>query len=92
MYYARNLNIITPFTFKKNLIHIIFLLSSTEIGKVHSYAAVTDRLLQQCDKFKCPTNIDVINTIENNQKVGKIIRKINKEGSEVTISVCIYQS
>ena len=44
-------------------------------------------LLQQSDELKCPTDADVINIIDNNQKVGKCGRRI-KEGSKVAISIC----
>lgn len=43
---------------------------------------------QQCDEFKCLTNVDVINIIENNQKEGKCVRKIIKEGLKVAKSIC----
>ena len=93
IYYARNLNIITPFAFKRNLITYSLTHSKTAV-KLYgnwessgSYATVTDTLLQQSDELKCPTDADVINTIDNNQKVGKCGRRI-KEGSKVAISIC----
>ena len=93
IYYARNLNIITPFAFKRNLITYSLTHSKTAVKlcgnweSSGSYATVTDTLLQQGDELKCPTDADVINTIDNNQKVGKCGRRI-KEGSKVAISVC----
>ena len=92
IYYARNLNIITPFAFKRNLITYSLTHSKTAVKlcgnweSSGSYATVTDTLLQQGDELKCPTDTDVINTIDNNQKVGKCGRRI-KEGSKVAISI-----
>ena len=90
IYYARNLNIITPFAFKRNLITYSLTHSKTAVklyGSLGSYATVTDMLLQQSDELKYPTDADVISTIDNNQKVGKCGRRI-KEGSKVAISIC----
>ena len=70
IYFARNLNIIMPFAFKRNLITYSFTHSKTAAKlyrnweSLGNYAMVTDTLLQQGDELKCPTDADVINTID----------------------------
>ena len=93
IYYARNLNIIRTIVFKRILITDSLTHSKTAV-KLYwnwessgNYGTVTDTHLQQGDKLKSPTDADVINTTDNNQKVGKCERRI-KEGSKVAISIC----
>ena len=50
-----------------------------KLGKLGSYTPVTDRLLQQGGEFKHPTDADVINNIDNNQKGGKCDRRIKDQ-------------
>ena len=82
-----------PFAFKRNLITYSFTHSKTAAKlyrnweSLGNYAMVTDTLLQQGDELKCPTDADVINTIDQNQKVEKCGRTI-KEGSKMAISIC----
>ena len=73
-----------PFAFKRNLITYSFTPSKTA-AKLYrnwesfgNYAMVTDTLLQQGDELKCPTDADVINTIDQNQKVEKCGRTIKE--------------
>ena len=92
VYYAQNLNIITPFAFKRNL--ITFSLTHSKLAlKLYwkwesfgSYSALSEILLQPGEPLTCKIN-SVINTINNNQKVGKCGRQV-KEGGEVPISIC----
>lgn len=93
VYYARNLNIITPFAFKRNLITFSLTHSKLAVklyGKWESsgsYSTLSEILLQPGEPLTCKTNSDVINTINNNQKVGKCGRRV-KEGGKVPISIC----
>ena len=93
VYYARNLNIITPFAFKRNLITFSLTHSKLAVklyGKWESsgsYSTLSEILLQPGEPLTCKTNSDVINTIDNNQKVGKCGRRV-KEGGKVPISIC----
>ena len=48
---------------------------------------MVNTFLQPSSPIKCPTKNDTINTIDNNQKVGKCGRTI-KEGSKIPISTC----
>ena len=43
-------------------------------------------LLEPAPPLRCPINTSIINTIDNNQKVGKCERRI-KEGSKIPISI-----
>ena len=93
VYYPRNLNTITPFAFKRNLI-TCSLTHSKQAVKMYgnwessgSYTTLLNTLLQPSSPIKCPTKNDIINTIDNNQKVGKCGRTI-KEGSKIPISIC----
>ena len=51
------------------------------------YTTLLNTLLQPSSPVKCPTKNDTINTIDNNQKVGKCGRTI-KEESIIPISIC----
>ena len=93
IYYTRNLNIITPFSFRRNLVMYSSAHSKTAVQlnsyweSVGSYTTLCDILLQPAPPLMCPTKSDVFNTIDNNQKVGKCGRRI-KEGSKIPVSIC----
>ena len=52
-----------------------------------NYSTLSGIILQPGEPLTCKTNSDVINTIDNNQKVGKCGRRV-KEGEKVPISTC----
>ena len=51
------------------------------------YTTLLNILLEPAPPLRCPINTDIINTVDNNQKVGKCGRRI-KEGSKIPISIC----
>ena len=85
VYYMRNLNTVTPFAFKQNLI-TYSLTDSKQAIKMYENRE-SSSLLQPSSPIKCPTKSDIINTIDNNQKVGKCGHTI-KKGPKIPISIC----
>ena len=73
--YTRNLNIVTPFSFKRNLVMYSVTNSKTAVKlqssweSSGSYTTVHDILASKVDPISCPIG-DIHNTIDNNQKVG----------------------
>ena len=93
IYYSRNLNTITPFAFKRNLVTYT-LTHSKQAVQIYSnwegsggYTTLLNILLEPAPPLRCSINTDIINTVDNNQKVGKCRRRI-KEGSKIPISIC----
>ena len=88
-----NLNIITPFSFRQNLVMYSSTNSKTTLQlnsywrSAGSYTSLCDILLQQAPPLMCPSKSNVLNTINNNQKVEKCGRRI-KEGSNIPVSIC----
>ena len=93
VYYTWNLDTITPLNFKGTLI-TYSLTHSKQAAKIYrnwesseGYTTLLNTLFQSSSSIKCPTKNNIINTIDNNQKVGKCWRTI-KEGSKIPISIC----
>ena len=90
--YARNLLLVTPFAFQRNLISYSLTNSKTAVklnGSWESsggYTTINKVITAPCPPNEYPRN-DVENTIDNNQKVGKHSGRI-REGSKVPISIC----
>ena len=90
--HVRNLNAITPFAFQRNLISYSVTQSKTAVqlqGAWESsggYSTIHKFLLSPAPPLTCPF-VDVHNTFDNNQKVGKHSGRIY-EGSKVPVSVC----
>ena len=90
--YTRNIRVVTPFAFQKNLIMYSTTGSKTCVTlnsqweSTGSYTTVSNIATMQKDPLACP-NGDVINVFDNNQKVGKHSGRI-REGSTVPQSVC----
>ena len=86
MYYARNLNIITLFAFKRNLITFSLTHSKLEVklyGKWEcsgSYSTLSEILLQPGKPLTCKTNSDVINTIDIIKRLANVGDKSKKLG------------
>ena len=90
--YARNNNLITPFAFKRNLV-TYSITNSKEITTMNgkwegcrSLRTVSDVICEKSPPTLCPDG-DIINTIDNNQKVGIHAGDI-KKGSKVPLSIC----
>ena len=90
--YARNLNIVTPFLFKRNLAIYSVTNSKTAVKfqssweNSGSYTSIYDVLATKVDHISCP-NGDIHNTIDNNQKFRICTWRIC-EGSTVPLSIC----
>ena len=90
--YTRNLNIVTPFSFKRNLVMYSVTNSKTAVKlqssweSSGSYTTVHDILASKVDPISCPSE-DIHNTIGNNQKVGMCTWRI-REGSTIPLSIC----
>ena len=73
--YTRNLNIVTPFSFKRNLVMYSVTNSKTAVKLQSSWESsgsnttVHDILTSKVDPISCPSG-DIHNTVDNNQKVG----------------------
>ena len=73
--YTRNLNIFTPFSFKRNLVMYSVANSKTVVKfqssweSSDSYTTIHDIFASKVDPVSCPSG-DIHNTIDNNQKVG----------------------
>ena len=84
IYYARNLNIITPFAFKRNLITYSLTHSKTAVklyGNWESYATVTDTLLQQSDDLNVQLTLMssiLLTTIKKQENVAEELKKDQK--------------
>ena len=93
IYYTRNLNIITPFSFRQNLVMHSSTHCKTAVQlnsyweSAQSYTKLCDILLQPAPPLICPTKSNVFNRIDNNQKIRKCGRRI-KEGSKIPVSKC----
>ena len=92
IYYTRNLNLITPFAFKRNLV-LYSITNSKELATMNkkwegcgSSRTLSSVICEPAPPLQCPS-ADVFNTIDNNQKVGIHSGRI-KEGSKVPISIC----
>ena len=90
--YARKKNHITPFAFKRNLVTYSITISK-EITTMNckwegcgSSRTVSDVICEKSPPTPCPDG-DIINMIDNNQKVG-IHSGCIKEGSKVPLSIC----
>lgn len=90
--YARNLNLITPFAFQRNLI-VYSVTNSKDVARLTgswessgSYSTLSQIVTSPSPPIQCPIG-DVHNTIDNNQKVGRTSGRI-KEGSKVPTSIC----
>ena len=90
IYYTRNLNLITPFAFKRNLV-LYSITNSKELTTMNkkwegcgSSRTLNSVICEPAPPLQCPS-ADVFNT--NNQKVGIHSGRI-KEGSKVPISIC----
>ena len=89
--YTRKLNLVTPFSFKRNLIMYSITNSKTAVNlqssweSSGSYTTVHDIVTSKVDPKNCPDG-DVHSTIDNNQKVGMCTWKI-REGSTVPLSI-----
>ena len=84
IYYTRNLNIITPFPFWQSLImynstHFKTALPLNSYWESNgSYTTLFEILLQPVLRLIFPTESDVFNIIDNNQKVGKSGQRIKR--------------
>ena len=73
--YARNLNIVTLFSFRQNLVMYSVTNSKTAVKLQSSWESsgsnttVHDILASKVDPISCPSG-DIHNTVDNNQKVG----------------------
>ena len=92
IYYTRNLNLITPFAFKRNLV-LYSITNSKELETMNkkwegcgSSRTLSGVICESAPPLQYPS-ADVFNTIENNQKVGIHSGRI-KEGPNVPISIC----
>ena len=90
IYYTRNLNLIIPFAFKRNLV-LYSITNSKELTTMNkkwegcgSSRTLNSVICEPAPPLQCPS-ADVFNT--NNQKVGIHSGRI-KEGSKVPISIC----
>ena len=90
IYYTRNLNLITPFAFKRNLV-LYSITNSKELTTMNkkwegcgSSRTLNRAICEPAPPLQCPS-ADVFNT--NNQKLGIHSGRI-KEGSKVPISIC----
>ena len=92
MLYAKNLNLITPFAFERNLI-VYTIANSKDVPRLTgcwessgSYSTLSQGVTSPCPPILCPDG-DVRNTVDNKQKVGGTSGRI-KEGSKVPTSIC----
>ena len=92
MLYAKNLNMITPFAFERNLI-VYTIANSKDVPRLTgcwessgSYSTLSQSVTSPCPPILCPDG-DVHNTVDNNQNVGGTSGRI-KEGSNVPTSIC----
>ena len=75
MLYTRNLNIVAPFSFKRNMVMYGVTNSKTTVKlqssweSSGSYTTLHDILASKVDPISCPSG-DIYNTIDNIQKVG----------------------
>ena len=92
IYYTRNLNLVTPFAFQRNVVQYSLTnskLCTTLTGSwesAGSYKTVHDFICSPCEPIFCPEG-HVDNAIDNNQKVGKTSGRI-QENSKVPVDVC----
>ena len=90
--YARKNNHITPFAFKRNLVTYSITISkeNTTMNRkwegCESSRTVSDVICEKSPPTPCPDS-DIINMIDNNQKVGMHSGCI-KEGLKVPLSIC----
>ena len=90
--YAKNLNLITPFAFQRNLIvysatnskYVTCLTGCWESSG--SYSTLSQIVTSPCPPISCPDG-DIHNTVDNNQKVGRTSGCI-KEGFKGPTSIC----
>ena len=74
-YYARNLNTVSPFSFIRN--YVTYNLTHSKLAVqllgnwegAGSYTTLIDLIMSPSPRLVCPTEMDVINSIDNNQKV-----------------------
>ena len=90
--YTRNLNIITLFSFNRNLV-LYSVTNSKELSTMNkkwegcgSSRTLSNMICEPVPPLECP-NEDLFNTINNNQKVSIHSGHI-REGSKVPVSVC----
>ena len=94
MLYTRNLNIVAPFSFKRNMVMYGVTNSKTTVKlqssweSSGSYTTLHDIVASKVDPISCPSG-DIYNTIDNIQKVGICTWKI-REGLPVPLGICIY--
>ena len=86
--YAKNLNLITPFAFQRNLI-VYSITNSKDVARLTgcwessgSYSTLSQIVTSPYPAISCLDG-DVHNMVNSNQKVGRI-----KEGSKVPTSIC----
>ena len=90
--YGKNLNLIAPFSFQRNLI-VYSIPNSKDVARLTgcwknsgSYTTLSQIVASPCPPIPCP-NGDVHNTVNCNQKVGRTSGRI-KERSKVPTSIC----
>ena len=93
IHHLRDLNLITPFSFRQNL--VIYSSTNSKIASqifgssrgAGSYTTVTKVITTPSDPLECPSMRDIHTAIDNNQKVGHHSGRI-REGSSVPMSIC----
>ena len=90
--YRRNVNFVTPFAFKRNLV-LYSVTNSKELANMNrkwegcgSSTTLSNVICEPVPPLDCPEE-DQFSTIDNNQKVGVHSGRI-KEGSKVPLSIC----
>ena len=92
--YARNLNVVTPFAFQRNLVQYASTKSracTTLTGSwepAGSYTTLHNFTCAHVDTPQCPCKSDFHITIDNNQKVSRSSGTYISEGSSVPAEVC----
>ncbi|CAG2207306.1 unnamed protein product [Mytilus edulis] len=92
IYYARNIKLVTPFAFQRNLVS--YSLTNSKLctslngcwESSGSYSTVHSYICSPCDPINCPDGY-VHCAIDNNQKVGKSSGRISVN-SKVPVDVC----